>query len=230
MKNSKVIVISDLHAPYHDEEALSAVLKYIKKTKPTLTILNGDIFDAYSISSFLRDPKRRILLPEIDTTIKILKRIRKSTKGEIVFLGGNHCDRLQRFITKMAPELDGILSIPTLLKLKELDITYYDPGYRYEYRDIIVTHGDKVRCKSGYTAHAMMDSIGKSVIIGHTHRLGIVYKRQYQTTLFGVEGGCLCKIDNVDYIPGGRPDWCHGFVEVIDGIPYIKRIVNGVIY
>lgn len=52
----KIGVLSDIHFPYHNLEALRVAIAYLREQEIDCLYLNGDIFDFYSISRHEKDP------------------------------------------------------------------------------------------------------------------------------------------------------------------------------
>lgn len=211
MKQEKFIVISDIHFPYEDKEALGAVKQFIKHNPINTIILNGDILDMYDVSRFDKSPERvNSLQGELNKAIKFLKELRAlAPEAKMVFIQGNHEKRLEKYLYRH-PELFSLdaLKIPNLLKLQELNIQYEPKFYRLG--SLKITHGSKVRKYSGYTAHAELDSNDCSGISGHTHRGGVYYKKTPSRYLAWYEGFCLCGLEP-EYTEG-IPDWQQGFI------------------
>jgi predicted phosphodiesterase len=209
------LILSDIHAPYHDERALAVAEKLCRWLRPHSLILAGDIIDCYPCSRFDRDPDRssgKAMQAEIDTTIDILDRLRKSAGNacEITYLAGNHEDRLHKTLLRKAPELCGIeaLEVPALLHLDELGITYLPSSKLYRIHGLVVEHGQVIRSRSGYSAKGQLDKRGISGVSGHTHRLGVSYHSDMAGTARWAENGCLCSL-TPEYLVGD-PDWQHG--------------------
>lgn len=209
MKN-KFIVISDIHYPYHDSKAISAMLKFIKAHDVNTIILDGDILDFYDVSHFDKNPERILSLQkEINLAKGLFKSLRDiKPEADIVFIKGNHEFRLERYLMKH-PELYSLdaLRLPNLLNLEKYKIKYFDKEFRLGNLKII--HGDLVRKFSGYSAHGELDKHDCSGISGHTHRMGCYYKQTPERYLAWFEGGCLCDI-HPEYID--NPDWSQGFI------------------
>lgn len=209
MKN-KFIVLSDIHFPYQDDKALKAVYKFLEQHPVDTIILNGDILDFYDVSSFDKDPERvNSLQKEIDLAQKFFKKLRQlAPNARIVFIKGNHCSRLERYLKKH-PELYSLdaLKLPNLLGLDKFNIEYKDKDFKLGSLKII--HGTIVRKYSGYTARAEMEKHDCSGISGHVHRLAIYYKRTPTRDLMWAESGCLCDL-NPEYID--CPSWTQGFL------------------
>lgn len=165
---NKFVVLSDLHLPYEDKEALKAVYKFLGHNEVNTIILNGDILDMYDVSSFDKDPNRiNSLQQELNSAYKFFKKLRElSPKAEIVFIKGNHEDRLERYLKKH-PELFSLdaLKLPNLLRLAEFDIGYEPKAYKLG--SLKITHGSIVRKYSGYTAKAELEKNDCSGISGH---------------------------------------------------------------
>lgn len=235
-KNTRTVIVSDIHCPHQDEAALSAVIEHTKCYDPAYIFFNGDICDFYATSRYDKSPARReSLQDELDATAEVLARFRRAAPhARFVFLEGNHEDRLRRLLWSDARALSSLRSLQMreLLQLDKLDfvacLTY---GEQYEHFGTIIEHGNTVRSKAGYTAHGMLDKRLKSGISGHTHRLSMVTRVAHGADLYWIEGGCLCSL-NPEYAHG-VPDWAHGFVkgEVVDGQFWARpmRIKNGAV-
>lgn len=208
----RVVFVSDDHAPYTDGDTFRTRLAAIKFLKPNVVVLGGDHVDFYQLSRFDKSPDRiPQLQDDIDAAYMLLKGYRKAAPGaKMVYLQGNHEERLQHYIHSHAPALFGIrgLSVPKLLSLPDLGIQWEESGV-WEYKGFIYKHGTTVRNKSSYSAAGELDRFWTSGMSGHTHRLGLTYKTTYHGTHAWFEAGCGCKV--LDYIKQGPADWQQGF-------------------
>lgn len=207
---NKFIVISDIHYPFQDDKAIAAVFRFLKQNPVDTVVLNGDILDMYDVSKFDKDPDRiNGLQDEINLATKFFGKLRKILPdAQIIFIKGNHEDRLERYLKKN-PELFSLdaLKLPNLLRLREFNIGYEPKAFKLG--SLKITHGSIVRKFSGYTAHAELDRNDCSGISGHTHRGGVYYRQTPSRYLAWYEGFCLCDthpfyVDN--------PDWQQGFL------------------
>jgi hypothetical protein len=167
----------------------------------------------YSISKFSRNPERVLNLEwEFKQGREVLDRIDKAVpKAEKVFIGGNHEDRMRKFIWNN-PVLDGCIKLEDKLGINDYGYKYYEYGHNYQYQTLIYTHGYRVNKYSAYTAKNLLDDIGMSVICGHTHRMGKHYKTNHSGAMVAVENGCLCINDlSFEWFQKEIPDWQHGF-------------------
>jgi predicted phosphodiesterase len=211
------MVISDLHAPYHDPYAVELSCKAAEIVHPTRLIIAGDLIDCYQLSRFDKDPKRVIenLQVELDTASELLALYRSAVGNNccVEFLPGNHEQRLYKYLCRN-PELSSlrVLELPSLLGLAAHSITYHEQEF-LPLPTLVVKHGDRVRKWSGYTARAELENerFSVSTVTGHTHRLGSHYITHRRGYVAGWENGCLCDV-HPEYVH--NPDWQQGFTIV----------------
>ena len=213
------IIFNDLHVPNHDRRALNILLKVIHEVRPDIVTCLGDLVDCYTISRFNKDPNRKLTLGhEIIMARNILHEIAETTfqvaedyKTRLIFHGGNHEDRLRKYVWGRCPDLASLpeLSWPTLLHLSRDGWEYVPYETPFKIGGLWHHHGDVIRQRSGYTARALLDKIGDNAICGHTHRLAHIHRTTWSSHIQGWENGCLCKL-KADYITG-TPDWQQGF-------------------
>jgi len=217
-KLEKVLIVPDTHVPYHDKKAFELMLKVAKKFKPYHLIIGGDFIDNYSVSSHNKDPNRALKLnDEVNETIKELKKLKALDAKNNVFLGGNHEDRLERYLMEKAPELYNIISTPSILKLKEIGFNYVPYKHSYKLGKLAITHD---LGKAGRFAHyKAMDDYQNNIVINHTHRLGYAVEgdvegNKHVAAMFGWLGD----VEGVDYKHRqlAKKEWSLGF-----GIGYL---------
>ena len=227
------VVANDLQIPFQDQPALDLVCKFISDLKPYGIILNGDVVDCYSLSTFDKNPLTDARLErEIQEASGLMAELAKWTK-ERWWLGGNHEDRLRRALWR-EPQFAGLraLKFPVLFNLAENGFQWKPYGATLSLGKLLVTHGSMVRTHSGWTGRAHFEKFGGSVIIGHTHRLGAYYRTNGKGVHVAYENGCLCKL-TPEY--AHFPDWQQGFSVVhvdtetgffnVQQIPVLKRRV-----
>lgn len=201
----KVLILPDVHVPYHDEEALGAVENLMRGENFDELVILGDLIDAYSISSFDKDTRKENLQVELDVAKKFLKKWRSIfLDKKITLLEGNHEHRLKRLLMKN-PGLLGLeaLKIENLLGLKELEIDFYPYMEPYRVGDSVFVHGKAVSKHSCYSGkRTLMDGGFKNVFMGHTHRAGMFFKTGFGGRRRAIECGHLCDVDQADYIQG----------------------------
>ena len=184
----KIVVISDLQVPYHDERAVRNVASFIKRFKPDQVITIGDEIDLPQISRWTEGTPgwfEQSLGADRDATVEILWDLQVTD-----MIRSNHTDRLYNVIMKKIP---AFLALPELkfekfMKLDELGIKFHRKPLEFA-PDWIVIHGDEgsVKPTPGLTALDAARKHGKSVVCGHTHRAG-------QSAFTEASGGVLGRI------------------------------------
>jgi predicted phosphodiesterase len=214
IKDNKVLLIPDVHIPYHDKKAFALMIKAGTEFKPNTIIVMGDLIDNYSISRYEKDPTReRFLKWEVAEANKGLDAIcRISPQARKVFLAGNHEERLDTYIKKEAPQLFGLVDTATLLNLKKRGFSYHPYGKHIKIGKLIATHGTLTR--KGI-ARVMIDKYGKSVAFGHVHKIEQSIKvNALGEGHVGFTMGWLGDIKKTDYIKDFT-DWTLGFATAI---------------
>lgn len=184
----KIVVISDLQVPYHDERAVRNVVAFIKKFKPDQVITIGDEIDLPQISRWTEGTPgwfEQSLGSDRDATVEILWDLQVTD-----MIRSNHTDRLYNVIMKKIP---AFLALPELkfekfMKLDELGIKFHRKPLEFA-PDWIAIHGDEgsVKPTPGLTALDAARKHGKNVVCGHTHRAG-------QSAFTEASGGVLGRI------------------------------------
>lgn len=216
----KVLFIPDVHVPYNDRRAWKILIKSIKQFKPDILVILGDFADCFSVSKHDKSPDRKILLhKEIAAVRKHLEQLEGLGIKRKIYVAGNHEYRLERYITQKAPELFGLVDIPTLLYLHENNWEYVEYKNHISIGDLAVSHDYG---SAGQTAHrTATQRLGVPVVIGHTHRAASVSRRTFegkhlQSAMFGWLGD----IKEIDYMhqAAAKTGWTLGF-----GIGYLFK-------
>jgi hypothetical protein len=77
INHNNILIIGDIHVPYHNIQALTLALKYGLENEVNTILLNGDIIDFYAISRFEKDPRKRNFGHEVLMTRQFLATLRK---------------------------------------------------------------------------------------------------------------------------------------------------------
>ena len=181
--------------------------------------------DVATISKYDKVPGIEVnFQAELELTKKFLSALRKVTKNEIIYITGNHEFRLKKYLISIAKELWELnsLALDELLDLEHYKISYVDLDDRYsgfqdnyiEIQDFLVGHFNVARAGLGATGRALIEKYGRSIVQAHVHRIAMVAKWQFDRQIVGVEGGCMCKMDN-NY--RRNANWQRGWVDLIDG-------------
>jgi len=211
-----LLVLSDIHIPFHDVAALKASIEYGIAQNPDAVLLNGDTLDFYSISDHEKDPRKVKWAEELEACRQVLRMVRAAFPNvPIYFKEGNHCYRMERHLMKYAPVLIGMaeFELPTLLRMAETGIEYIRNKRTIHAGSLTIGHGDEWRGAGGVNpARWLSLRAGESMLIGHFHRTSQHIERTVRQTVRGWwSTGCLCELQPA-YMPYNN--WNHGFAMV----------------
>jgi predicted phosphodiesterase len=237
---NNILLISDLHIPYHDIDAITLALNYGVENKINTIFINGDLIDNHQVSRFEKDPKKRSVKEEFDATKQFLRSLRATfPNAHIYWLKGNHCIRWEKFLMQKASEIwdDPYFHLEERLQLNEERVHLLDDKVLVKAGKLSITHGHHV-FKGVFApvspARGAFLRTKQTVIVGHLHRAS----HHPEITLDGEviscwSTGCLCEL---------RPDYSplvsnsqHGFAHILvekDGNFHVKnfQIINGKLY
>ena len=220
--------------PTHDEKAIDVALAITKDVNPDLVVLLGDNLDLPEMGKYVTYPSyAQTTQATIDRATMLCAQLRNvAPDAEIIWLAGNHEERMPKFIVQNAtaayglrkgnsPDSWPVLSVPYLCRMDEFDIEYR-PGYPaadlWVNKKLRIIHGDRVK-SSGSTAHVYLNSEKTSVVYGHIHRMEQAFKTREDydgpRTIMAASPGCLARIDGA--IPSTK-----GGVD-LDGRPITRH-------
>jgi len=172
--HKRLLVVSDLHVPYHNVPAITAAVDYAIRFKVDSVLINGDLVDEHSLSKFLVDPRKRNFRQEIETTNLLLDEFQKALpSAKFFFKAGNHDERLEAYLMRKAPELLGFeeYKLSNLLKLYARGIECVEDKHVIYAGKLVILHGHEVNMKGTTVnpARTLFLKIKKSGICGHLH-------------------------------------------------------------
>lgn len=235
--------------PFHDTKAMQVaiqIIEYEQQNNGVEQVVNlGDFLDLPSQGRFAQEATfANTTQLAIDYGHEFLGRQRAAAPdAEVVLIEGNHDRRLQNFVEANAlaafglkranmPDSWPVMSLPYLLRLDELNVTYIDsyPAGKHWVNDKLrAIHGNKVRSNGSTAAAYTNDMPHISTVFGHTHRLEIQSKTTWdrlgKIRSMAISPGCLCRVDggvpsvNGSIDPHGHPkeefeNWQQGVAVV----------------
>lgn len=219
----RVFFYPDIHFPFHNKLFLEYLDAQCDEFKPTCIVIIGDLLDCYSVSDFDKDPGRKETLnDEREAAVKWLSgRRQKHPDTQIIFIEGNHEERIKRQIRRYLPGLHDLPELTTrgLLKLDSLGVDFY-PSYGFVRWGMRIKHGEST---AKWSSNQEMLKHRKSGISGHVHREQIAEFTDGEglTTTWRSLGHC-CDLDYVNYgtglnwklgggrllqLPSGETEW-----------------------
>jgi len=241
---SPILIVPDVHAPYHDEDAWQLMLDVARDLKPETIVCIGDLADFYAISAHSKDPHRA-------TKLKDEIRVVREKRAELdalgaknkVFCEGNHCYRLGRYLRDKAPELFELIDVPSVL---QLDVNGWEfIPYRNHKRRGAVHYTHDVGVAGRNATFRALDTYQHSVVTGHTHRLVyIVEGNAIGDAKLSASFGWLGDVNQIDYMhrAKAKKDWAlafgvgyedkqtgHAFLSPMPIVEY-RTVFNGRLY
>ena len=236
---SRVLLLSDIHIPYHNDEALFAALEFGIEKNVDCIYLNGDTMDIYQLSRHEKNPYHRDFIYERDCARVFLQGLRNMFPNAlIVYKIGNHDERYEKWIMLKSPEIydEQYMSLGSVLRFTELGIIEVKSKQFAYAGKLPILHGHELPMKSGgdNPANLSKKRMGKQAIFGHFHKTTQANGREFDKGMsYAIYStGCLCDL-HPNYMPIN--EWNHGFayIEVDKDGNYVvenKTILNGKIY
>ena len=237
---TRSIVINDNHFPFHNPrlfhyDCTGLIPDIIDDCGYDRIILNGDLLDMYNWNSYHLHPDvlaKWSMQDELDVGREFIQSLRKRwPKKEIVYLLGNHEDRMERWVIEKAKPLHNILRFENELQLELHDIEFYPYTWDYQIENskCHVMHSPASYGENGANT-SLKKKVDSTYIYGCSHR-------QQTACVTGASGevyesyfnGWLGSIDEtpehrqVFKYRKGHFNWqnCFADVVVIDGFEYI---------
>lgn len=232
-------VVSDIQTPLHDERAVAAIATFLADRNLD-SVCVGDAIDSAQVSRWSKGTAGEFdgkLHEAREATIKVLRdlRVRHLSRS-------NHDERIETYVRRYAPALESLpeLKLEQFLRLDSINCEFHRqpfevaPGW-------LLMHGDEgsLIMSAGGTALNIAKRTARSVVCGHTHRMGLQhfhssYSGIVTHELWGFEVGHVMDMSKASYLSAGYANWQQGFgVLVVDGtdvMPIPVPIRDGKLY
>jgi len=217
-------LLYDVHIPYHDETAYNLAINYLTNLKPKISqlVLAGDYVDFKDVSFYKTDPDRMTFEAEIELVNNYLTALQNKFKNiPIIYLEGNHEQRLFRYVQDKAPNLSFRNRITDVLGLPKRKIIYIsnikeivEGRQAFRLGKLYVLHGHEKRVSLGAVnlSRLFYSKCKTNVISGHHHRTDFCLVKKINQIHEGAWSvGTLGRLAE-PYLP--LNDWNHGFAYV----------------
>jgi len=212
------LLMSDLHAPYHNIRAIEETLNYGISKNIDAILLNGDVLDFYMLSKFEHDPRKRDLSQELQTLEQLIDVLRGI--APVFYKLGNHEERFESFMMRNAPVLlqTREFQLANLLQCYAKGVEIIGDQKIIYIGKLPVLHGHEVRLAnvSVNPARSLFLKTKRTAICGHLHRTS----QHNETTLEGK----LISTWSVGHLGEEHPkyarinNWNHGCARIeVDG-------------
>lgn len=220
IKQSRILIISDLHFPYQNNKAITLALDYGKEKKVDCILINGDLIDFATISRHDKDWRARSIAEEFDAVRAFLNTLRSHfPKTKIVFKHGNHDERWEKFLYNKAPEIFDVndFQLEVLLKLGELKIDTVKDKKPIKIGKLTALHGHELAGGGAggvNPARATFLKTLSNVIVGHYHKTSSNTETTMNGDIIAVNSvGCLCDLNPL-YMPINRHNLGFAYCEL----------------
>jgi len=227
LKAKRLLVLSDIHIPYHNIEALTCAFDFAKGEKPDAILLNGDTLDFFGLSRFSKDPKARSFAHELKTFKEFMDVVKKTFNAKIYFKIGNHEERYFHFLWMKAHEIVGVeeFELENIIKSRAEGIEIIKDKRIIKAGDLNIIHGHEFGGSvfSPVNIARGLFLKGKvSAMQGHNHCSSSHVERDMNGGVVKTWSlGCLCEL-HPSYLPINK--WNHGFAIVdVDGKDFNVR-------
>jgi predicted phosphodiesterase len=213
----RLLVLSDIHIPYHSIGALTCALDYGKKENPDGILLNGDTLDFFGLSRYVKEPNKRSIPHELLAFKQFFEIIQKEFGCKIFFKLGNHEERYNHFLWMKAGELSGVdeFKLEEIIKARAEGIEVIGDKRIMHAGKLDIVHGHEfggsvfspVNIARGLFLKAKV-----SAMQGHNHQTSEHTESNMNgeiTTTWSL--GCLSELHPA-YLPINK--WNHGFAIV----------------
>ena len=229
----RLLVLSDIHIPYHSVNSLTIAFDWAKKQKPDAILLNGDTLDFFGLSRYAKDPKKRSFSSELESFKDFITILKKTFDAKIYFKIGNHEERYEHYLWMKAGELAGIddFELANIIKARAEGIEIISDKRIMKAGELNIIHGHEYfgSFSPVNIARGLFTKGKVSAMQGHNHQTSEHTEADMNgkiTTTWSV--GCLSELHPM-YMPLNK--WNHGFAFIeIDGEDFQvqnKRIYKG---
>lgn len=218
IEDGYILVGSDAHIwDTHWTCAQRAFIEFAKNLKPSVVVLNGDVFDGASISrhASIGWEQSPTVKQELESSVEFCDLVLKASPNSKRFWpAGNHDLRFETRLAEVAGEYKGIDG----MHLKDhvqgwtpcwrLDVNVDTPSYT------IIRHREKGGVHADY--RNVLEA-GCNLVTGHDHRLTVEPWIDYRQQIrYGVRTGYMAaspyEPQFVNYLEAKHPNWISGFV------------------
>jgi len=182
----RILVLSDIHAPYHHPDALIFIKSLYDAVLPDLVVILGDEIDSNSISFYPSSPSLPNAGHELQLAREFLKELNSIFNVPVIAVESNHTSRIYKKAKSAG--------IPKELILPYQQLLGVDWRYAKDWivpmvngTDILFSH------TKGINTRAAGQASGCNICVGHFHKRGGIewWKSQRGQEFFSMSVPCL---------------------------------------
>lgn len=241
----QAVVLSDLHLPWADPDAMLLAREIVRDVDPDLLVVNGDLLDVWALTKWPVSPPTRSFASELQRVREQVAALATWAPGRPwIWLDGNHELRFVRYLWRRASELWEIddLDLAHLVRAPSswIHLSHVE-GYGRRSEAVIpqvrlgrltVLHGDGLRL-SGATvnvARSVYLRVLKPVLVGHWHRAQVYTQTDYEGQTSGAWVVPCLTGPRAHYDAGRLMDQGLAVVEVHEGGLFTVHLVHFVLH
>jgi predicted phosphodiesterase len=208
---NRILIVGDLHMPYHNKQAMRKLYETLKQLKPTHIVQIGDLYDQYSFSRFTKKnitTSTQELRRARNDGVQFWKQCKKLARSANCYqLLGNHDIRLTKRIADKVPEAYEFVK-------EELNRLYTFEGVKTIYDERELLKIGNVSFHHGYLSQlgAHSKSHGCNIVVGHSHTGGVVFEQRAGKIIWELNAGYLADeaSEPLRYRPTKTSKWTLG--------------------
>ena len=223
-KNKSILVISDLHIPYHHRSAFDFLRALKAKYKPDLVVNIGDELDQHALSMHDSNPDLPSAGDELRMSKTYIKELEKIFP-KMTLVHSNHSSLVYRRALKHGLPTDYLRSYNEYLGVSK-NWKWVD--------DLTITLPDGSRCffTHGISADVLKVamSMSKHCVQGHYHsKFSIGYFSNPDEAIWGMQVGCLTSQKSMafDYAKNFKNRFMLGCGVILNSHPKLEPMVFG---
>ena len=227
--HKRILILNDIHLPYHSIQAITAAFDFAKQEKPDAIFVNGDLLDFHQLSYFEKDPKKKSFPTELAMFKAFFQTLQEVFGVKVYFKFGNHEERYERFLFQKAKELVGVeeFELQNIIKARAEGIEIIKDRRIVDMNGLPFVHGHEfgrgvfspVNAARGLFLQAKHSCVKGDCHTSSEHTEPNVYGKIMTT--YSV--GCLCGL-NPHWLPINK--WNQGFAIMdadTNGVEYQFR-------
>jgi predicted phosphodiesterase len=221
MTHKRILVISDLHIPYHHKDAFEFLREIKNEYKPDLVVNIGDLLDFHAISVHSHDPDLYSAGHELKVARQYVRQL-EDIFPKMIEVESNHSSLVYRRALKYGMSKEFLKDYGDFLGTKKWQ--WID--------DLTITMSNGQRCffTHGRSADILKVSqtMGMSAVQGHYHTKFIIsYWANPDNIFFGMNVGCLIDQKSLafQYAKNFKTRFIIGCGIIINGIPRLLPMV-----
>lgn len=226
----RLVIAGDLHAPFHEPDAVAHLIAEEGGGKSHTLILNGDIQDFYAISRFAKY-ERVTIEQELAAVDALLGQFSAAFPRVVIVCGNHDRPRFERQLRTVLSQdmvevvefltggqLDPIAMLARRypnIEMARHSVGRHNVGWFYQHGDLLCAHAEKFSRVPGTALRALHEWFEERrqtlqlepwrvLVQAHTHQFSMI---PWMSDALLVEGGCLCQTHGyqLDAKVAGRP-------------------------